>query len=234
MLAVPAGPTLSVAQARALDAWAAGTLGLPTLVLMENAAAGLETAVRERLAAAGAGLVRILCGPGQNGGDGLALARRLHGIGVPTEVVLSIAPSACRGDAAVQARVLRAAGISILDAPSRASARVVVDAVFGTGLTRPPSGRERELIDHGLEARRAGAWVIAADVPSGLDADRGEPFDPTVVANETITFGAAKTGLFASAAAGWVGRVRVVSLGLPAGGPAAPRVGGPTRCDGAP
>lgn len=119
------------------------------------------------------------------------------------------------GEARVQAGTLAAAGIAVRAYPAESPATVVIDAVFGTGLTRPAVGRELEFSRHALAARAAGAWVIAADVPSGLDADRGAVVGEAVRADETITFGEIKKGL--PAAAEWTGRVRVAPLGLPAG-----------------
>ncbi len=184
---------------------------------MESAAAGLEQAVLERLDASGPGLVRILCGPGQNGGDGLALARRLDGLHIEVEVVSCVDPESApyKGDAALQAAALQAANLPLLAAPTQALPAIVIDAILGTGLSRPPEGPVVPLIEHALAARNHGAWVITADTPSGLDADSGQVLDPCVIADETITFGVLKRGLTAPNAASHVGRIRLAPLGLP-------------------
>jgi NAD(P)H-hydrate epimerase len=182
---------------------------MPTLLLMENAARGLAEEARRH----GRRFV-VLCGPGNNGGDGLGAARHL---GTAAEVFLLSEPDASRApDAALQLSILRKAGrivrCGVAPEPLRADDRVWIDALYGTGLTRAPSGPAAEWISrfNAVSGRK-----IAADVPSGLDADRGLPLGPCVRADVTVTFHAAKVGLLLPSAAPFVGQVVVAPLGLP-------------------
>ena len=201
---------LSVAEARALDRDAVERLGLPSLLLMETAGRGVAEAAR----AMGERWV-VLCGPGNNGGDGMCAARHL---GRECLVHLLAEPDAERSpDAALQLRVLRKAGHAVvvgsLPRLAQGERRVWIDALFGTGLTRPPTGDARQWI----EAFDAGAGPkLAVDIPSGLHGDTGEVLGSACRADVTVTFAARKRGLLAAAARPYVGRVVVVPLGLPA------------------
>jgi NAD(P)H-hydrate epimerase len=202
--------TLSVAEARALDRDAVERLGMPSVLLMENAARGVAVAAR----ALGADQV-VLCGPGNNGGDGLAAARHL---GPRCVVFLLAEPDPQRApDAALQLRILRAAGRAIRTDDPRAAdfppGTVWIDALFGTGLRRAPDGRAAAWI---AELNSARGPRLAVDVPSGLDADSGVPLGEACVrADLTVTFEAPKTGLVQDSAKQFVGRIEVVPLGLP-------------------
>lgn len=208
-------------EVRGLDAQAEA-IGLPTVVLMENAGRGAAAWLRERAAGPSA-RVAIVCGPGNNGGDGAVAARHLDAWGFAVRVVWLAAPERLRGDAATQWRILDAAGIhqenwpdDPLD-PARldglfAAADWVVDALLGTGLTRPVEGPLRVAIE---AMNRAGKPVVALDLPSGLDADTGQPLGAAVRATATLTFAAAKQGFAAPGAAAYTGDVAVVDIGLP-------------------
>jgi len=200
---------ISVEQARALDRDAVERLQMPSLLLMENAARG----VAEQAAKLGDRFV-ILCGPGNNGGDGLAAARHL-GPAAAVHLLAEPDPDRCP-DAAVQLRILRNAGHPIVVGeppdPAAIGEAVWVDALFGTGLARP------------LAADAAG-WVaafnagrgpkVSVDIPSGMHGDTGEVLGVACRADLTVTFEAPKTGLLVDGAQELVGRVVVVPLGLP-------------------
>ncbi len=202
---------LTVAEARALDVDAVTRLGMPSILLMENAAAGIARIAR----ALGDSFV-VLCGAGNNGGDGLAAARHL---GPRCRVCLLAEPDAARSpDAALQLRILRNAGYRIEacegdDVPVAPPGPVWIDALFGTGLARPIEGRAAEWVG---AMNGAVGPKLAVDIPSGLDGDRGVPLGAACVrADVTATFEAAKRGLLESTAAPYVGRIEVVPLGLP-------------------
>lgn len=183
---------------------------MPSILLMENASAGVARVARTL----GDSFV-VLCGAGNNGGDGLAAARHL---GPGCRVHLLAEPDPERSpDAALQLGILRRAGYRIevrSDAiPSAEPGTVWIDALFGTGLTRPVEGRAAAWIDAMNGARGP---KLAVDVPSGLHGDRGIPLGPACVrADVTATFEAPKIGLLAPSAAPFVGRIEVVPLGLP-------------------
>ena len=213
-------PVLTAAEMRAADTAAAGELGVPTLLLMENAGRGLaEIARRER--GGGRGPIVFVCGPGSNGGDGFVAARHLAVAGIPVRVLL-VAPAAqARGDAAVALAAADRLQIPIEDGsgwtdPAAWRARldgaaVVVDALFGTGFHGPVRGAAAPALEamNQVDARK-----LAVDIPTGLDADTGRAAGLVFRADVTATMGAWKLGL-AVDAAGPAGQVEVVGLGVP-------------------
>lgn len=233
----------SRAAARRVDALCAETFGLPTIVLMENAALHLAAAAMGQLGHRQGGIV-IVCGPGNNGGDGLAAARHLHNAGLRPMIVMSHGPGAVRGDARVHLGVCVRMGLPIVQAGehdagatltavarhrSPAARRgvdraVVIDALFGTGLDRPVRrGTVAACLIEGMNALRRQGWrVVAADIPSGLDADRGTPMceaadgqRTAVRAHVTVTFAGLKRGFAQTQARRFLGRVEVADIGAP-------------------
>ncbi len=222
--------------ARAVDREAIDDWGLPGAALMENAAAAVEAAVLEELAAMAAddaaddstpGAVLVACGTGNNGGDGWAVARRLRnrrddGEPVPEVRVLAWADPRPGSDAATQAAVTRRMGVAVL-APGAASAgprpSLVVDAVLGTGLDRAAAAEAAAVIALIERWRGAGSRVVAVDVPSGLDADTGRPAGggdgPAVRADLTVSLMGPKAGFADPASRRWTGRVLVGDIGVP-------------------
>lgn len=203
---------------RAFDALAQARLGLPSIVLMENAGRGAAEHVHARFG----GSVRhacCVCGPGNNGGDALVVARHLLRLGWSIDVLLAGIGSgyADGGDAAKNAAAVVALGVEPRvfggAQPTVPLDGVVVDGLFGTGLERPLEGRARELVKW---MNAAGRSIVALDLPSGLDADSGEPLGGVAVrASLTITFVAPKTGLLQSVAAPYVGSLVVTDIGVP-------------------
>lgn len=212
---------LSVAQIRAIDRHAIDALGIPGVVLMENAGRGCAEHILTLLDAHAAGRVAILCGPGNNGGDGFVIARRLRLAGVAVDVVLAAPPEKSGGDAGVNLRIIARMGLT----PTRADldlaaavaqiqgAAVVVDALLGTGSQGAPRGALAALIE---AANAAPGRRVAIDIPSGLDADSGAVHAPCFCADLTITMVAPKVGFAAPTAARVLGRVVIVDIGAPA------------------
>jgi len=194
-LSSSARPTLSSSQVKRLDELCAERFGIPTDWLME--AAGWQVARNVDEAAV------VVCGVGNNAGDGLAAARHLHRWGLLTRVCC-VDRSRLRGAAARELDVLERLGVAPSSELDLDGARVVVDAIFGTGLTRPPDGRFAEWI---RAINDSGKRVLSVDVPSGLDAESGVAYSPVVRADVTITLGLPKRGLS--------GDVRVVDIGIP-------------------
>lgn len=229
----PAYPVyeLSVDAVRELDRRARDEFAIPTLLLMENAARGLREHALDLLARAREPHALILCGPGANGGDGLALARHLTNLGVATEVVLlrpeespddGPGPGEAASDARVNLRIARRMGIPIDGPTDRLNNRpdaapgLIVDALFGTGLARPPEGDAAALIDLAHDARARGGLVLSIDLPSGLCATRGEPLGRSCVrADRTVTLAAIKPGLARLEAQPFVGDLVVADIGAP-------------------
>ena len=205
---------------REVDRAAIEDIGIPSLVLMENAAIGLVDALAASYPQAAS--VAIFCGPGNNGGDGLALARHLTIRGYHVEVSLITAGKELSGDAAVQLEICRKQGLAIENLNettlvhqgigAASGLDLAVDALFGTGLTRPLEGIFAEAIAafNLLQIPR-----IAVDLPSGLNGSTSEIMGPHILADLTVTFGAPKVPHVLLPAAGAVGEVVVADLGIP-------------------
>ena len=205
-------PLLDAEQMRATDRWAIETLGIPSLDLMERAGEGLAAVVAQQ---APVGRVVIVCGKGNNGGDGLVTARLLRAAGREVDVLAVWPPAELRGDAAEQLHRLSAEP-GVFDAARLEGAAVIVDALLGTGATgapRDPAGAVIEAIN------AAGAPVVAADIPSGVDASTGEVAGAAITAVATATFHGAKPGLWIRPGKEHAGEVRVIDIGIPAGSP---------------
>jgi len=204
---------------RETDTWAIEQQGVPSLDLMERAGAGLARLTAD-LAPEGA--VAVVCGKGNNGGDGLVAARLLRDEGRDVRVLLTGAADDLRGDAAVNLQQLPGDPPESFAARALADAAVIVDALLGTGF----AGEPREPIKGAIEAINAtDAVVVAADVPSGVDASTGVVAGVAVRAGATATFHAAKPGLWITPGKTHAGEVRVIEIGIPPGAPTAADVG---------
>lgn len=204
---------------RAVDRWAIEERGVPSLELMESAGRAVAEAVGEM---APQGPVRIVCGKGNNAGDGLVAGRYLAEAGFEVEALLLWPPEELSRDAV--ANLARFAGEHVRgELGSRlAGSAVVVDAIFGTGF----SGVPREPAAAAIEAvNRCGAPLVACDVASGIDASSGEAQGVAVEASLTVAFHAAKLGHRIAPGKWHTGELRVAPIGIPAGGPAAPAGG---------
>ncbi|WP_406857423.1 NAD(P)H-hydrate dehydratase [Alsobacter sp. KACC 23698] len=185
--------------------------GVPGSALMDKAGAAVADAVCRRFGAGARALV--LCGPGNNGGDGFVAARILAARGFRVEVALLGDRGALRGDAAGAANRWTgpAAPLSSAD-PSAAD--VVVDAMFGAGLSRDLDGDALAAVER---VNASGRPVVAVDVPSGLDGDSGRPRGAAVRASETVTFFRLKPGHLLYPGRRLCGPVRLADIGVPAG-----------------
>lgn len=225
--------SLPASVVRELDRAAIEDRGVHSLLLMENAGRAVADVVAARLVVGGAPAV-VLVGPGNNGGDGLVVARTLVNRGFAARVYFVGALERLRDlspdtQANVRAwRDLERAGLPVgsgrlveVRRPSDlgaalAGALVVVDALFGTGLARPLMTPWREVVEavNAVSSERELA-VVAVDVPSGLHADRGEVLGAAIRATETVTFVAPKPGLLLGAGPTHAGRLTVAEIGIP-------------------
>ena len=220
MSASPPGwgdPLFSAEEMRAADAFAVERAGLPSLDLMERAGEGLARLVAAARAGR-AGPVRIVVGKGNNGGDGLVVARLLRQDGHPVDV-LAVGPvEEMEGDARVNLERLPGPPPQPFAAEGLAGSGVVLDAIFGTGF----SGAPREPVAGAIATlNELDCPIVACDVPSGVDATSGEVAGEAVRATVTGTFHAEKIGLRVAPGAFHAGRVEVVPIGLPREAPAA-------------
>ncbi len=213
----------TAAQMRALDETAINTFGIPGMVLMENAGRNCAETIIRAHGDPQAKKAVIFVGPGNNGGDGLVIARYLHDrLGRP-EIFLLVPPEKLSNDAGANLARVRELKIPIhpirstedLDTaePFFADAWTVVDAIFGTGLKRAVTGHFAAVIER---INRFTCPIIAVDIPSGLDADTGRELGCCVTADRTVTFGLAKVGLVTAPGNRYCGELEVVDIGIPA------------------
>ncbi|MEN6576676.1 MAG: NAD(P)H-hydrate epimerase [Phycisphaerales bacterium] len=215
---------MSREEVRRVDAWAIQEIGIPGVVLMENAGRSCAELAMQKLAVVADPRVCILCGVGNNGGDGYVIARHLLNAGLSTRVVLCGDPSKVQGDARINLDILERLGHSVEcvnpsggDAVARVQAlgrdaSLVVDALFGTGLRGELRPEYRAIVE---AINALGRPILAVDIPSGLDCDTGEPLGAAIRAAYTVTFVAVKKGFLASGdAADYTGELHVASIGV--------------------
>jgi hydroxyethylthiazole kinase-like uncharacterized protein yjeF len=211
---------LSAEAMREVDRAAIERLGVPSLVLMENAALGVADAIGESFPEAESAVV--VCGPGNNGGDGLAVARHLAVRGYAVEVWLATGGREPGGDAALQLAIDRRMELAIRELAPEAdlapllaaagAADLLVDALYGTGLGRPLAGQAAALVEALAELA---VPRVAVDIASGLHGSRPDLYGPHLPADLTVTFGAPKIAHVLPPAADAMGRLVVADLGIP-------------------
>lgn len=192
--------------------------GVPGLILMENAGMRVVEFLQEKFSPLSSQRVVVLCGKGNNGGDGLVVARQLHirKLTKTLHVVLACAPQDLTGDAAANYRMLAFAGcpVHVEITPEMHAATLVVDALLGTGVRGAPTGRVAEMI-HALNTGFPSARVVAVDMPSGLPSDSGMREGEVARADYTVTFTAPKVGQVLPPNCDRVGELRVCPIGTP-------------------
>jgi ADP-dependent NAD(P)H-hydrate dehydratase / NAD(P)H-hydrate epimerase len=221
---------------RAIDRWAIEEQGVASLELMERAGAGVARAL-ERLAPDGP--VTVVCGKGNNGGDGLVAARLLREAGRPVAIVCVAAPAELTGDARASLERLPGPPPVRIDgtpwteqdgehdtaAPAADLFRAqlsIIDALLGTGFQGEPRGPFAAAI---TAINAAGAQVVSVDVPSGVDASTGVIRGAAVCASLTVSFHAGKPGLWINPGKAHAGEVQVIDIGIPRGAPSGASVG---------
>jgi len=226
-------------EVRAVDSWAINTLGIPGVVLMENAGRSCAELIKDKLRDIRHPKVCIFCGTGNNGGDGYVIARHLLSEtppqGVPCgtsymgnsgfEVVVVICGNRekVKGDAKINLDILERLGRPVeqlnpedSDIPSRvkafaAGADMVVDGLFGTGLSGQLSDEYKRLLE---SINACDCPILAVDIPSGLDCDNGRPLGAAIKASYTVTFVAAKKGFASGSTAQYTGEIFIASIGV--------------------
>lgn len=212
---------LTRAQVREVDRIAIEKYGMPGALLMENAGANAARIILAHIERDAR--VAIVCGRGNNGGDGFVIARHLHNAGIGVEIFLACEAKSLTGDAALNCGIAAKMALPMMpfdsaddiagSLPRLRGSGVIVDAILGTGF----AGEVRNPLDEVIRAvNTVPATVFAIDLPSGLDCDTGQASRTTIRSDHTITFVALKPGLFVPAALPFVGRVHVVGIGCPA------------------
>jgi NAD(P)H-hydrate epimerase len=217
---------LTRAQSRELDRRATDEYGIASIVLMENAGRGCAD-VLERIGINDP--IAILCGKGNNAGDGFVIARHLDIRGYECRLLLLCPPDELRGDAATNFAILQKCGSAIVDLSQQraaaaepqslldqhaADAAWLIDAMLGTGAVGEPRPPFDTAIDW-INKRPTTTQALAVDVPSGLDCDTGQPATHTVRADHTCTFAAMKIGFTQLAAKPFLGTIHVCDIGVP-------------------
>ncbi len=214
-------------EVRRVDAWAMEEIGVPGIVLMENAGRSCAELAREKLAGVEGPKVCVFCGTGNNGGDGYVIARHLLNAGVHVRVVLCGEREKVRGDARTNLEILERLGhavesldpgaedLSVYVGAFAGEADLLVDALFGTGLRGELNQESQSLIE---AINHLGRPILAVDIPSGLDCDTGVPLGAAIRASWTVTFVAVKKGFLAAAEANhYTGELYVASIGVEPG-----------------
>jgi ADP-dependent NAD(P)H-hydrate dehydratase / NAD(P)H-hydrate epimerase len=225
---------LTAEEMREVDRLTTERYGIPSLTLMENAGKSVADFMASRFRRLESRKIVVLCGKGNNGGDGFVAARRLEDAGAIPIVILFAGEDEMRGDAAVNRERWQKSGGEVRLAhtvsdwqaakPAVNSADLIVDALLGTGVRGPVEGLLGEVIQE-VNRRERGKFVIAVDIPSGLPADTGETFgndaeagnsiDKIVIADYTVTFTAPKQGMFLGHSSRYIGQLLVREIGSP-------------------
>ena len=209
---------LTSSEMAAVDREAIENFGIPGSVLMENAARGVVSVIYKYLDVSS---VLVVCGGGNNGGDGLAVARNLYNLGYDVEVILLVDPEKLKGDAKLNYQILSKlpVPISVLKEDNFSEfvkkvqgADLVVDAIFGTGLSKPVEGIFKRVIEaiNGRAKR-----ILSVDIPSGLSGSTGAVLGTSIVADLTVTFAYPKIVHVMPPACEFVGEVFVVDISIP-------------------
>jgi NAD(P)H-hydrate epimerase len=214
---------LTAAQMQRVDRLTTERYGVPSLTLMENAGRGVMEFLAERFAPLEQQRIGILCGRGNNGGDGLVVARLLRDQGLKPRVLLFAGPQKVQGDAAVNLERLATSGMpEVVESPeawqrikpSLKGATLLVDALLGTGLTKPLGGLLLQVVRE-VNTELAAAQVVAVDLPSGISADTGELIGEHVRVGFSVTFTAPKIAHIFPPACGRVGEWVLRQIGTP-------------------
>ncbi len=211
-------------EVRQVDRWAIEQIGVPGVVLMENAGRSCAELIRERLKEIAQPRVCLFCGAGNNGGDGYVIARHLRNAAFDVRVVVCAAREKIAGDARINLDILERLGQAVEWLPPSAAnaaervracaggAHLIVDALFGTGLQGELRPEYRMIVE---TINDLALPILAVDIPSGLDCDTGTPLGAAIRATWTVTFVAVKRGFAANPRSGdYTGRVYVASIGV--------------------
>ncbi len=221
---------LTRAQVREVDQRAINDLAMPGLILMENAGLNAASAIVDYLdhlfdLPPSEARVVIVCGGGNNGGDGYVIARHLHNWGVQVAIYASKSPENLHGDAAVNAKIAQRMGLPIhvmesaMDTPKAMThwqqAHLLVDALLGTGFQGELREDARQMIHRMNQVAEQGIHIVAVDVPSGMDCDAEQQTEAATQADVTVTFVAEKPAMETEAGLELCGRIVVADIGVP-------------------
>lgn len=213
---------LNAEQMREADRRTIHDIGIPSLVLMENAGRQVAAALESLYSDLADRLVAVVCGKGSNGGDGFVVARTLHQRGVGVSVFLVGRVADVRGDARVNLEILGRIGLTVIEIADEgqwelhmsevSSSELIVDAMFGTGLKTPLSGLYETIV---ADINELGIPIVSIDLPSGMSADTPDLIGDAIDASVTVTLGAPKLPLVLPPAERQAGEVVIADIGIP-------------------
>lgn len=211
---------VTASEMQAIDRCAIDEHGIPGVVLMENAGSAVVAVLREKFPDIPQKQVIVFSGKGNNGGDGFVIARHLFNLRVSVRVCLLGKMSELKSDAKINADVALNIGVPVDEIDKTSAFRhhlrhshIVVDAIFGTGLTKAVEGFHALVID---EINASGKYVVAVDIPSGIDSDSGKLIGPHIQASLTVALALPKRCHLSYPSANAMGEVRIVDIGIPA------------------
>ena len=217
---------VTAAEMQEMDRQAIETHGIPGLELMENAGRGAADVLLDQFAGTIKTGVGIICGKGNNGGDGFVIARYLAVRRIDVKVYLLAKATKVKGDAAANLKRLAALKVPVIEIPDEDSFLkiksdfrrfdLLVDAILGTGLTSDVRGFFKTVIDFINDLNRDGMPVFAVDMPSGLNSDTGQPCGTSIRAQGTATFALAKIGHYTYPGVDYTGKLEIIDIGIPA------------------
>jgi NAD(P)H-hydrate epimerase len=208
------------AEMKKIDRWAMKELGIPSSVLMENAGRGCVDVLETYFELPGV-RVLVVCGKGNNGGDGLVVARHLQNRGAEVKIALLGSSKELKGDALLNYRLAKTGKVDITEIPRTAQLDrlctafhpdVIVDAVFGTGFTGKPQGLYHGVIEL---INRADAFVLSIDIPSGVNGDNGRFEKTCIIADATATMCLPKRGTYLYPGRAFSGDLYTIDIGIP-------------------
>ena len=203
---------------RAVDKAASEIGGIPSIVLMENAAIACVNELKKDFGELTGKHIAVFCGKGNNGGDGFAVARHLHNMGADVSVYL-VCGNEFKGDAKINFDIIKKMNVNI-DVVSDTenlkyiirSNDIIIDAIYGTGIHGTVGGISYDVIN---EINENSKYTMAVDVPSGINSDSGEICGICIRADKTVTFAAYKVGMLMFPAADYTGKVTVADISIP-------------------
>lgn len=207
---------------RHIDEETIRNIGIPGIVLMENAGLSVVNVIEKYFRKSGTSKVSIFVGKGNNGGDGLVIARHLKNKGYDVKIYLLSSSDKFQGDALINLQIVQNMGLNIETILSEidleyhkaevANSDLIIDAIFGTGLAGPIKGVSAKVVNF---LNNTGLPIIAVDLPSGLDADTGKVEGECIKADVTVTMGLPKRGLLLYPGANFVGKIEIADIGIP-------------------
>jgi NAD(P)H-hydrate epimerase len=203
---------VTVKQMRDIDEKTSAVYGISSLILMENAGQAVAREAKKALKKNGNKSIVVVCGSGNNAGDGFAAARYLLNEGYRVKVILAKSPQSFKGDCKINFDILKKLKADICFFGRSIRAGVVIDAVLGTGLCGIVEGSMTEIIN---AINKSKAYKISADIPSGMDGDSGEIMGCAVKADKTVTFAFPKKAFKNKPARRHTGKVIVADIGIP-------------------